>query len=69
MNQGTVKWFESSRGYGFIAGDDNNDVFAHWSCISGDGFRNLEADQRVSYDIEKTDRGLRATNITVIYEA
>lgn len=64
MTTGTVKWFNSEKGYGFIAPDDGSaDVFAHFSNISGSGYRNLEEDQKVSFDTERTDRGLTATNI------
>ncbi|PWH06644.1 cold-shock protein [Brachybacterium endophyticum] len=64
MTTGTVKWFNSEKGYGFIAPDDGSaDVFAHFSNIAGSGYRNLEEDQKVSFDTERTDRGLTATNI------
>jgi CspA family cold shock protein len=64
MTTGTVKWFNSEKGYGFIAPDDGSaDVFAHFSNIAGTGYRNLEEDQKVSFDTERTDRGLTATNI------
>ncbi|MDR3072721.1 MAG: cold-shock protein [Clostridiales Family XIII bacterium] len=68
MSTGTVKWFNSEKGYGFIANDDgSNDVFAHFSAIISDGgFRTLSEGQKVSFDVEKDPRDsskLRATNI------
>ena len=50
MNNGTVKWFNADKGFGFITGEDGNDVFAHFSAIQGDGFKTLEEGQAVSYD-------------------
>ncbi|MDT2767694.1 MULTISPECIES: cold-shock protein [Globicatella] len=63
MENGTVKWFNADKGFGFITGQDGNDVFAHFSQIQGSGFKSLEEGQQVSYDIEKGQRGLQATNI------
>lgn len=68
MNTGTVKWYSAEKGFGFVTSIDGVDAFAHWSAISGDGYRSLETGQSIAFDIENTDRGLRATNITVIYE-
>lgn len=61
--QGTVKWWNADKGYGFIAVDGGRDVFAHFSAIQMDGFRNLEDGQRVDFDIAQTDRGPVAENI------
>ena len=66
MNNGTVKWFNSDKGFGFITGEDGNDVFAHFSAIQGDGFKTLDEGQAVSYDIEEGQRGPQAVNIRKI---
>jgi len=63
MNNGTVKWFNSDKGFGFITDEDGNDVFAHFSAIQGDGFKTLDEGQAVSYDIEEGQRGPQAVNI------
>lgn len=63
MQNGTVKWFEPVKGYGFIAGDDGQDVFVHQSNILMKGFRTLEVGQRVSYQIEPTKKGNNAINV------
>ncbi|RPA12807.1 cold-shock protein [Gordonia sp. OPL2] len=68
MAQGTVKWFNGEKGFGFIAPDDDRDgdVFVHFSAINGSGFRNLEEAQRVEFDVEQGAKGLQATNVTVL---
>ena len=63
MKTGTVKWFNADKGYGFISGDDNEDVFVHFSNIVADGYRTLEEGQKVSYDVESSDRGPKAVNV------
>lgn len=63
---GTVKWFSNAKGYGFITRDMGEDVFVHYSAVSGDGFRTLEEGQRVEFDIEQTEKGLQATNVTAL---
>jgi CspA family cold shock protein len=63
---GTVKWFNGSKGYGFIEREGGADVFVHFSAIQGDGFRNLEEGQRVEFDIEQDPKGLRAANVVVV---
>ena len=63
MNNGTVKWFNSDKGSGFITGEDGNDVFAHFSAIQSDGFKTLDEGQAVTFDTEEGPRGLQATNI------
>lgn len=65
MQQGVVKWFDLKKGYGFIAGDDGNDIFVHQSNILMKGFRTLEVGQRVSYQIEPTEKGNKAINVVV----
>ena len=63
MEQGTVKWFNADKGFGFITGEDGNDVFAHFSAIQSDGFKTLDEGQAVTFDTEEGPRGLQATNI------
>lgn len=64
MAVGTVKWFNADKGFGFIAQDGGGaDVFAHFSAISASGFRSLEENQRVEFDIEQGQKGLQAANI------
>jgi len=63
---GTVKWFNGSKGYGFISRDNAPDVFVHYSAIHGDGFRNLDEGQKVEFEIEQGNKGPQATNVTVL---
>ena len=63
MKNGTVKWFNADKGYGFITGEDGNDVFVHFSAIQGDGFKTLEEGQAVTFDVEESDRGPQAANV------
>ena len=64
MNTGTVKWFNESKGFGFISPSDNSeDVFVHFSAIYGDGFKNLIEGQTVSYEVENGPKGLQATQV------
>ena len=63
MNKGTVKWFNADKGYGFITGEDGNDVFVHFSAIQTDGFKTLEEGQKVTFDEESSDRGPQAANV------
>ena len=65
MQKGTVKWFDAVKGYGFIAGDDGQDVLVHQSNILMKGFRVLEVGQRVSYQIGPTEKGNKAINVGV----
>mgnify|MGYP002545098400 FL=1 len=65
MNKGTVKWFNAEKGYGFITVDDGEDVFVHFSSIIADSFKSLAEGQRVSFDIEKGQRGLQAANVSM----
>jgi CspA family cold shock protein len=60
MAQGTVKWFNPDKGYGFIAVDNGKDVFVHYTAIQMDGYRTLEEGQRVEFDIMQSDRGPQA---------
>ncbi len=67
MATGTVKWFNADKGYGFIAPEDGSaDVFAHFSAITGGGFRSLNENDRVSYDVTQGAKGLQAANIKVL---
>jgi CspA family cold shock protein len=63
---GTGKWFNGSKGYGFIEREEGPDVFVHFSAIQGDGFRNLEEGQSVEFNVEQGQKGLQATNVTVL---
>ena len=60
---GTVKWFNGSKGYGFISREDGDDVFVHYSAIQADGFRNLEEGQRVEFEVEDSPKGPQAPNV------
>ena len=64
--RGTVKWFNDAKGYGFIARENGEDVFVHYSSIGGDGFRSLKEGQRVEFMVEKGRKGLAAVNVTKI---
>lgn len=61
---GKVKWFNAEKGYGFITGDDGKEVFVHFSAINGQGYKTLDEEQAVSYDVTEGPRGLQATNVT-----
>ena len=61
--KGTVKWFNDSKGYGFITQPGGDDVFVHFSAIVGDGFRTLAEGEEVEFDLQQTDRGLQAAKV------
>lgn len=63
MPQGTVKWFNNKRGWGFIVKEDGEDIFVHYSAIKGDGFKSLDEGQRVQFEIETGDKGPAAANV------
>jgi cold shock protein len=63
---GTVKWFNASKGYGFIARESGADVFVHYSAIQSEGFRNLEEGQKVEFEVEQGNKGPQATNVTIM---
>ncbi len=66
MAQGTVKWFNPDKGYGFIAVDGGKDVFVHFSAIQADGYRSLEEGQRVEFDVAPGRKGEEAQNVRAI---
>lgn len=61
---GTVKWFNSEKGYGFLAQENGPDVFVHYSAIQSDGYRTLTEGQKVEFSVEKGPKGLQAANVT-----
>jgi CspA family cold shock protein len=63
---GTVKWFNGSKGYGFIAREGGPDVFVHYSAIQGEGFKNLDEGQKVEFTVEQGNKGPQATNVTLL---
>ncbi|MFQ5651049.1 MAG: cold-shock protein [bacterium] len=66
METGTVKWFNSSKGYGFITREEGEDVFVHYKAIEGDGYKSLEEGDQVQFEIGEGPKGLQATNVTKI---
>ncbi|ANU51808.1 cold-shock protein [Limosilactobacillus reuteri] len=63
MEQGTVKWFNDDKGYGFITRESGDDVFVHFSAIQGYGFKSLSEGQHVTFEVEEGERGLQAANV------
>ena len=63
MKQGTVKWFNAEKGFGFIEVEGENDVFVHFSAITGEGFKSLDEGQRVEFEVVKGNRGPQAANV------
>lgn len=66
MEQGKVKWFNNSKGYGFIQKDSGDDIFVHHSGINSEGFKSLQEGDRVEFETEETEKGPRAISVTVI---
>lgn len=66
MNNGTVKWFNSEKGFGFIERKNGNDVFVHFSGIAGEGYKSLEEGQKVEFDVIEGQRGEQATNVVIM---
>jgi CspA family cold shock protein len=66
MANGTVKWFNDSKGFGFITKEDGEDIFVHHTSIVGSGFKSLSEGQAVTFDVEKTPKGPRATNVVKV---
>jgi CspA family cold shock protein len=66
MAKGTVKWFNGAKGYGFITDEEGKDVFVHFSGLNMEGFKTLEENQAVEYEVVNGEKGPQATNVTVI---
>jgi CspA family cold shock protein len=64
MAQGTVKWFDNAKGFGFIQTENGNDVFVHHTAIQGSGYKSLEEGQKVSFEVTKGPKGDQASNVT-----
>ncbi len=66
MEQGVVKWFNASKGFGFIKRESGEDVFVHFKAIVGSGYKSLNEGDRVQFEVQKGPKGLQASNVTVI---
>ena len=66
MATGTVKWFSSEKGYGFISQESGEDVFVHFSGIEGGGYKNLEENQKVEFEVTQGPKGLQAVNVRIV---
>ena len=66
MEQGTVKWFNANKGYGFIKRDSGEDVFVHYRAIAGEGFKSLDEGDRVQFEVQQGPKGLQASEVTVL---
>lgn len=65
MESGTVKWFDNKKGYGFLAREDGEDVFVHYTAIAGDGYKSLTEGQAVEFEIVDGDKGKQAANVSI----
>ena len=63
MTEGTVKWFDNKKGYGFIKREEGEDIFVHYSAIKGDGFKTLNQDEKVSFELVEGPKGPHASNV------
>ncbi|MDZ7722353.1 MAG: cold-shock protein [candidate division KSB1 bacterium] len=66
MQKGTVKWFNGSKGYGFITTDEGTDIFVHYNAINGDGYKTLDEGETVEFEVEDSPKGQKATNVSRI---
>ncbi|MDD6327656.1 MAG: cold-shock protein [Eubacteriales bacterium] len=66
MAKGTVKWFNNQKGFGFITGEDGKDVFVHFTGLNMEGFKTLEENQQVEYEVVNGEKGPQAINVTVL---
>ena len=66
MEKGRVKWFNATKGFGFIEREDGSDIFVHYSAINSEGFRTLAEGQEVSFDVVEGDKGLQASNVQLV---
>ncbi|MFC2093487.1 cold-shock protein [Bacteroidota bacterium] len=66
MEQGKVKWFDATKGYGFITREEGKDVFVHFNAINSDGYKKLEEDDVVQFEVEEGDKGPQAVNVTKV---
>ena len=68
MEQGTVKWFNKTKGYGFIQRENGEDIFVHYSSLQGDGFRSIVEGEKVEFEVTEGPKGLQATNVSSVQE-
>lgn len=66
MVKGRVKWFNASKGFGFITQEDGNDIFVHFTAIQGEGFKSLEQDEEVEFEVSTGEKGPQASNVVKI---